>query len=132
MLHNEAGWSNPKVLASLFVIFLCGAAVGSAITSRFLHARIGTAAGQPPSINAAQRVGVQRLKTELKLTVEQESTVMKVLDDYGKYYQNIEDEREDVAEHGKQRILSVLNEQQRKRFLELLRDPSLLPESPLQ
>jgi hypothetical protein len=131
MLHKDAGWSNPRVLASLCVIFLCGAAVGTAITSRFLHARMGPAAARP-SINAAQRVGVQRLKTELNLTPEQESTVMKVLDDYGKYYQNIEDEREDVAEHGKQRILSVLNDQQRKRFLELLKDPSLLPDSPLQ
>jgi hypothetical protein len=130
MLHKDAGWSNPKVLASLCVIFLCGAALGAAITSSFLHARM--ASHPPPSINAAQRAGVQRLKTELNLSAEQESTVMKVLDDYGKYYQNIEDEREDVAEHGKQRILSVLNEQQRKRFLELLKDPTLLPDSGLQ
>lgn len=128
-MHKDAGWSNPKVLASLCVIFLCGAALGSAITSAFLHARMSQ---RPASINAAQRAGVLRLKTELNLTAEQESTVMKVLDDYGKYYQNIEDEREDVAEHGKQRILSVLNEQQRKRFIELLKDPSLLPNSPLQ
>ena len=128
-MHKDAGWTNPKVLASLCVIFLCGAALGAAITSTLLHKRIDT---NPPSINAAQRAGVQRLKTELNLSPEQESTVMKVLDDYGKYYQNIEDEREDVAEHGKQRILSILNEQQRKRFLELLKDPSLLPNTPLQ
>jgi hypothetical protein len=57
---------------------------------------------------------------------------MKVLDAYGKYYQNIEDEREDVAEHGKQRILSVLNPDQKKRFLDLLKNPALLPNSPLQ
>lgn len=111
------------------MIFLCGAALGSAITSTFLHKRMGYAPRQ--SIQAAQHVGVQHLKAELNLSPEQESTVMKVLDDYGKYYQNIEDEREDVAEHGKQRILSVLNEQQRKRFLELLKDPSLSP-VPLQ
>jgi hypothetical protein len=129
VLHKDAGWSNPRVLASLCVIFLCGAAVGAAITSSVLHARM---ASSQPTIHAAQRAGVQRLKAELNLTAEQESTVMKVLDDYGKYYQNIEDEREDVADHGKQRILSVLNEQQRKRFLELLKDPTLLPESPLQ
>jgi hypothetical protein len=130
MLHKDAGWSNPKVLLSLGVIFLCGAALGTAITSTFLHARMEPR--PPTSMNAAQRAGVQRLKAELNLSAEQETTVMKVLDDYGKYYQNIEDEREDVAEHGKQRILSVLTEQQRKRFLELLKDPSLLPNSPLQ
>jgi hypothetical protein len=84
------------------------------------------------NMERARRVGVQHLKAELDLTPEQEQTVMKVLDDYGKYYQNIEDEREDVAEHGKQRILSVLNDRQKKRFLDLLKTPSLLPNSPLQ
>ena len=132
MLHRDnAGWSNPKVLTILAVIFLCGAALGSAVTSRFLHARL-TAPDRRAGIESAQRLGVQHLRTELKLTPEQNETVMKVLDDYGKYYQNIEDEREDVAEHGKQRILSVLDTEQKRRFLELLKDPSLLPNSPLQ
>lgn len=129
--HNDASWSNPKVLTSLAVIFLCGAALGAAVTSGFLHARMA-APTRVESMNTAQRVGVRHLRAELNLTSEQEETVMKVLDDYGKYYQNIEDEREDVAEHGKQRILSVLNQQQKKRFLELLKDPSLFPNSPLQ
>jgi hypothetical protein len=129
--HNDAGWSNPRVLATLAVIFVCGAALGAAVTSRFLHARMPVVDRQA-SMESAERVGVQHLRTELKLTPEQNETVMKVLDDYGKYYQNIEDEREDVAEHGKQRILSVLNAEQKKRFLELLKDPSLFPNSPLQ
>jgi hypothetical protein len=128
--HSDAGWSNPKVLTVLGVIFLCGAAVGSAITSGLLHTRMSP--DRQATMERARRVGVQNLKAELGLTAEQEQTVMKVLDDYGKYYQNIEDEREDVAEHGKQRILSVLNDQQKKRFLELLKNPSILPNSPLQ
>ncbi len=41
---------------------------------------------------------------------------MKILDDYGKFYQNIEDEREDVAEDGKKRILEVLTPDQRRLF----------------
>lgn len=67
-------------------------------------------------MDAARRVGLQHLKVELNLTPSQELIVTRVLDDYGKYYQNIEDEREDVAAHGKQRILDVLNDQQKKRF----------------
>jgi hypothetical protein len=67
-------------------------------------------------MDEARRVGLQRLKVELNLTPSQELIVTRVLDDYGKYYQNIEDEREDVAAHGKQRILDVLNDQQKKRF----------------
>jgi uncharacterized protein (DUF1778 family) len=128
--HTGAGWSNPKVLTILALVFLCGAAVGSAITSGVLHNRMWP--DRQANMERARRVGVQHLKTELDLTPEQEQTVMKVLDDYGKYYQNIEDEREDVAEHGKQRILSVLNDRQKKRFLDLLKNPSLLPNSPLQ
>lgn len=129
--HSDTGWSNPKVLTVLAVIFLFGAVLGSAVTSRFLHARMAVL-DRHTTMESTQRLGVQHLRDELKLTPEQNETVMKVLDDYGKYYQNIEDEREDVAEHGKERILSVLNPEQKRRFLELLKDPALLPNSPLQ
>jgi hypothetical protein len=130
--HDASGWSNPRVLIILAVIFLCGAAFGSAVTRGYLHARM-TPLNRQQSIQAAQRIGMQRLKNELNLTREQEQTVNKVLDDYGKYYQNIEDEREDVAEHGRERILSILNDQQKKRFLELFNSPSpLAPDSPLR
>jgi hypothetical protein len=130
--HDTTGWSNPKVLAILTLIFLCGAAFGSAVTRGFLHSKMSVPTRQQ-SIRAAQRMAMDRLKNELSLTREQEQTVNKILDDYGKYYQNIEDEREDVAEHGRQRILSILNEQQKKRFLELFNSPSpLAPDSPLR
>jgi S-adenosylmethionine hydrolase len=74
---------------------------------------------QQLAIEAARQVGLESLKIQLNLTPEQQQTVTKVLDDYGKYYQNIEDDREDVAEHGRRRILAVLNEQQKKRFNEI-------------
>jgi hypothetical protein len=61
------------------------------------------------------------LKAELNLTPDQERVVTKVLDDYAKYYQNIEDERDDVAEHGKQRILDVLRPEQQKKFTKIFR-----------
>lgn len=122
MLRSRgAGWSNPKVLAIIAVIFLSGAAVGSALTRNYLHSKLFPV--REHAIDAAQRVGLERLKVELNLTPEQERQVTKELDDYAKYYQNIEDEREDVAEHGRQRILSVLTEQQRKRFNEIFGQP---------
>ncbi len=116
--HNDAGWSNPKVLAIVAVIFLCGAAVGSAVTRGYLHSKLFPPPQQQP-IEAARHLGLTRLKAELNLTPEQEKTVTKELDDYAKYYQNIEEQREDVAEHGKQRILDVLTDQQKKRFNEI-------------
>ena len=120
--RDEAGWSNPKVLAILTVIFLCGAAFGSAITRSYLHSKfVGTK--QSDDLGAARRGGMERLRTELNLTPEQERIVMKELDDYAKYYQNIEDEREDVADHGRQRIFDVLTPEQRKKFSQVFGGP---------
>lgn len=79
---------------------------------------------QSRGIEAAQRVGLQRLKAVLQLTPEQEKTVTRELDDYAKYYQNIEDEREDVAEHGRKRILGVLTTEQQKKFNEIFGRPA--------
>lgn len=106
------------MLAVLTIIFLCGTAVGAAVTRTYLHARMFPTPEQH-AIEQAQRFGLQNLKTELHLTQPQERAITKVLDDYGKYYQNIEDQRDDVAEMGRQRILEVLNEKQKKRFNEI-------------
>jgi hypothetical protein len=120
--RNDAGWSNPKVLTILTVIFLCGAAFGTAVTRSYLHSKI-LSSKQYDGMEAARQVGLERLKTQLNLTPEQERIVTKELDDYAKYYQNIEDEREDVAEHGKQRIFDVLTPEQRKKFGQIFGPP---------
>ena len=124
MLRTEdAGWSNPKVLTILAVIFLCGATFGSVITRSFLHSRMIVRADPHRPIEAARSYGLERLRIELNLSPVQEATITKVLDDYGKYYQNIEDEREDVAEHGRRHILEILTPDQRKRFNEIFGPP---------
>lgn len=73
---------------------------------------------------------VHSLKEQLHLTPEQAATVDKELDDYAKYYENIQEEREDVAEHGVYRILAVLNPEQKKEFLRLFRTEPLVRDSP--
>lgn len=120
MRHNDAGWSNPKVLAIVAVIFLCGAAVGTAVTRQYLHSRIFP---QRVPVELAPNVNLATLKAKLNLTPDQEKIVTKELDDYAKYYQNIEDQREDVAELGKQRIRDVLDDQQKKRFNAMFKPP---------
>ncbi|MBV9268663.1 MAG: hypothetical protein JO061_21020 [Acidobacteriaceae bacterium] len=109
---RTSGWSNPRVLTIFGLVFLCGLTCGAALTT-FIHAGFR----QPASVHA--RLSLADLRTELRLTPDQERTVTKELDDYAKYYQNIEEQREDVAEHGKRRILSVLTPEQQKRFLEI-------------
>jgi hypothetical protein len=117
--HSEAGWSNPRVLTIFSLIFLCGLAFGSALTRSYLHWRMPHGDPHELSIESARRFGLQNLKGELKLSPEQEQFIAQELDDYSKYYQNIEDERLDVAEHGKQRILNVLNDRQKRKFNDL-------------
>ena len=108
---DDASWRSPKVLVVLALIFVCGIAVGAAVTRSLLHSRIEHARQQ--SLNLGQ------LSKSLNLTPDQERIVTKELDDYAKYYQNIEEQRTDVAEHGKRRILDVLTPEQQKKFDQL-------------
>ncbi len=119
--ETEPGWANPKVLTIFTLIFLCGAAFGGAVVRSYLH-RIQRDPHEL-SIESARHMGLGRLKTELQLTSEQEHFVTQELDDYSKYYQNIEDERRDVAEHGRQRILDRLNAEQKRKFNDLFGQP---------
>jgi len=118
--NHQPGWSNPRVLTIFALIFLCGVAFGSALTRSYLHRHLPSARDRhEASIESAGRFGLQKLKTELNLTPEQLQFITQELDDYKKYYQNIEDERLDVAEHGKQRILDRLNNDQKQKFNDL-------------
>lgn len=104
------------------MIFLCGAAFGSAFTRAYLHQKVGIASSAPRSGEKPQLIGgLAALRAQLNLTSEQEKIVAKELDDYAKYYQNIEEEREDVATHGLEKIRSILNPEQAKKFNEILR-----------
>jgi len=121
--HSEPGWSNPRVLIIFALIFLCGIAFGSALTRSYLHRHMPARDPHEASIESAGHFGLEKLKTELDLTPEQLQFITQELDDYRKYYQNIEDERLDVAEHGKQRILNRLNDQQKRKFNDLFSPP---------
>lgn len=124
MLRREDSWANPKVLVIFAVIFLCGVAFGSLGTFTYVHRSFPRPPARPHfGMDAAQHIGVKGLVEVLNLTAEQQRTVMKELDDYAKYYQNIEEERDDVAAHGRQRILNVLTDEQKKKFNAIYGDP---------
>jgi len=112
--EEDAGWANPKVLTIFAVIFLCGAMVGAVGMREFMHMRVP--ASDSRMIEAARSLPPEFLATKLKLTPEQKKAVVGQLDEYAKYYQNIEEERSDVARHGIQAIMDCLNEDQRKQF----------------
>lgn len=103
------------MLVVLAIVFLCGLAVGAAAMRTYLHARMFPTPEQH-AIEQARRLGLDRLKTELDLTPQQDRAITGILDDYGKYYENLEDQRDDAAEMGRERILEVLNPSQKQRF----------------
>ena len=120
--HSDTPWFNPRVLSTLAVVFLCGMAFGSVCMRGYLRSRWTTSERTTPAIETARHVGLGALRIKLNLSEAQEQTITKILDDYGKYYQNIEDERQDVAKYGSQRILDTLTGTQKDLFNDLERD----------
>ena len=125
MLRHNAGWSNPRVLAILSVMFFFGAAFGSVVTREYLHAHMD-AQKRANTMEAMKGMGLGELQSQLNLTPQQYHVVAEQLDVYAKYYQNIEDQQADIEEQranvvelGKRRILDVLNDDQKRRFNEL-------------
>jgi hypothetical protein len=117
---EEEGWSNPKVLAILAVVFLCGAAFGAAAMRQYLH-HVMPEKGGREFVYQGKRLGLEQLKAQLHLRPEQALRVELMLDDFAKYYQNIEDQRSAVAAMGKEKILDVLDDGQKQRFEQMLR-----------
>jgi hypothetical protein len=120
MRQEDAGWSNPRVIAILAIVFLCGSAFGAAIMREYLHSRM-LIPGHT-FVYHGKQVSFDTLRSQLHLTSSQEQTVSSVLDDFAKFYQNMEEEREDVAESGKRRIFAVLDDSQQQRFYQLFNE----------
>ena len=112
MLRHEAGWANPKVIVILAVVFLSGAVFGAAAMRQYLHERLHLPSAHD-FVYHGQRVGFDHLKGALNLSP-----------DFAKYYQNLEEQREDVTEAGKRKIFAVLTPDQKRRFDELFREPA--------
>lgn len=112
------GGQNPKVISTLVVVFLAGAAVGALAMQLGLHEKLHrtAAAASKPVPPAAKDAVVQRFKTELNLTSAQTQEISSILDDYRHYYQSLQDQLDDVRALGKTRIMQILDDAQRQKF----------------
>jgi trans-aconitate methyltransferase len=116
---------NPKVIGTLVLVFLAGAAVGALSMQMGLHERLhrtvsaatAPAAASKSSTNDAM---VQRFKTELNLSADQTIKIAMVLSDYREYYKNLQDQLDDVRSTGKTRIMQILDDQQRAKFEKIM------------
>jgi hypothetical protein len=109
---------NPKVISTLVVVFLAGAAVGALAMQLGLHEKLHrtAAAASKPVPLAAKDAVLQRFKTELVLSAAQTQQISSILDDYRHYYQSLQDQLDDVRAMGKTRIVQILDEGQRQKF----------------
>jgi uncharacterized membrane protein len=98
-------------ILSLVLVFLCGAVVGAVVMSISGHAGLH---GTLP-VAAGFSMSVREWKEQLNLTDQQTVQLTSILDDFSHYYDN-------VLADGQTRIVQILNEEQRRRFEQMLRD----------
>jgi trans-aconitate methyltransferase len=117
---------NPKVIGTLALVFLAGAAVGALIMQMGLHERlhrtVSAATATTPTVSKASTndAMVQRFKTELNLSADQTIKIAMVLSDYREYYKSLQDQLDDVRSTGKTRIMQILDDQQRAKFEKIM------------
>ncbi len=120
------GGKNPKIIGTLVLVFLAGAAAGALGMQLGLHERlhraVAAASARPVRMVAANDALMQRFKSELQLSGEQTEKLAMVLGDYRHYYESLQDQLDDVRATGKKRILQVLNQDQRTKFERIMGD----------
>ena len=110
---RAAAWQATKLasILTILLVFLTGAIAGAVAMNlgahKYMHRSV------PFWTEGGKEVWLQRWKKDLDLTPEQTQEMTLILDDFGMYYRN-------VLNDGKARILRLLNEQQKRKFDQLL------------
>jgi len=117
---TRAAWQNPRVVSTLALVFLAGAASG-ALWMRFglhdkLHKTVSAASSSPIDRDTLLR----RFNAELQLSPDQSQKISGVLEDYTQYYQSLQDQLDDMRATGKTQILEILDAEQRNRFEKMM------------
>ena len=126
----RAPWQNPRILSTLFLVFLAGGASGALWMQLGLHERLHHTVAAAPREPSREAV-LQQFRTELDLSSDQSEKIALVLEDYQQYYQSLRDQLDDLRSTGKTRILQILNPDQRDKFEKRMGElaPQLAPGS---
>jgi hypothetical protein len=117
-MSNSAS-RNPKIVFLILLVFACGAMTGAVATRYRIRGtlfRVNASAAPKTWKEAGKEISVDHFRKELGLTESQTREVAEVLDDFMKYYQTLQAQMDDVRANGKERILSILNPEQREKF----------------
>lgn len=113
---QTASWQKRRVLVPLFMVFLCGMVAGALGANRLMH----HSPPQPSWKESGKDITLKRLNKELNLTAAQSEQLETILDDFFTYYHTLQAQLDDVRASGKQRMVRVLNDEQRQRFEKLM------------
>ncbi len=125
---ERAPWQNPRILSTLALVFLAGAAAGALTMQVGIHGRMHRSTSAAPEATNREAI-LSRFKTQLDLSGPQTEQLGMVLDDFGQYYQSLEEQLDDLRATGKTRIIAILNPEQREKFEKMMTDlaPELAP-----
>ncbi|MCW5964704.1 MAG: hypothetical protein KIT83_11750 [Bryobacterales bacterium] len=125
MGSRHYSWSNPRVLLTFALIFLCGALVGAIGITLTADQSVYSPAASPQEIN--RNLTLNNLSTELNLNESQHERLGKVLDDYFQYYHALQDQLDEVKSSGQEKILEILTEEQRVKFQRMVSEAQAPP-----
>jgi hypothetical protein len=133
---GQPPWREPRIVSTLCLVFLAGAASGALSMRLGLHDRLrgGLSSGAGSTRETSREVVLRKFQSELDLSGDQSQKLAMVLDDYGHYYQDLQDQLADLRSTGKRQILAILNPDQRDRFEKMMNDlaPQLAQPAPDQ
>ena len=106
-------WANPRVIGVILLVFIFGMACG-ALTMR-LKSRQSASRAAMARLENKKNV-LASFKKELDLTPQQEEKMEIVLDDFMKYIHDLQVQMDEIRSHGRDQILKILNDEQKKKF----------------
>ncbi|HWR53878.1 MAG TPA: hypothetical protein VN428_22395 [Bryobacteraceae bacterium] len=116
-------WRNPRIALTLFLVFLAGFSAGLAVFSLGAQRWMRGAEAAPQwrdTGDPGRQALLNRFKSELSLTPDQTRQLESVLDDYFTYYHTLQAQLDDVRASGRDRILRLLDNGQKRRFEQLM------------
>jgi len=124
---ERAPWQNPRIVSTLMLVFIAGAATGALFMQFGLHEKLHRTAPATPHSN--REAVLNKFKTDLDLSDTQTQKLGLLLDDYSQYYQSLQEQLDDLRATGKTRIMAILNPGQREKFERMMTDlePQLAP-----
>ena len=117
-MQRQATWQNPRVLLTLLLVFLSGSLAGALAMRYGVHPTIHRA---PPAwTEGGREISLQRFEKELRLSPDQSRNMERILDDFMMYYHSLQAQMDEVRADGKERIMRILDPEQKKRFEQML------------